>query len=483
VAGAGAYGALGVTSFPAFQQFALVGGSGILLCWMATFGMLPAMLGFTERVRPTTDGGRWAGWRRKARRFDAPWTAMVFAAPRTVLGFGVVLTLAGAGLTAKHFFGQPLEMDMRKLENDKSLTAELYRISHLARDILGAGTESAMVVLADRLEDVRALEGALERRKAAVPHAERPFEDVVSIYDFVPEKQEEKLPLLATIRKRLERARELGAIEDKEWDAIAPYLPPEGLRPFGPAELPVAVRGWFTEKDGTVGRVLYVEPTIGRNDGDLAYLRLFADAYREVTLPSGKVVHGSGRAVIFADLLDGVWANGPRAFGLSVLLTVLALGLAFRRMKDAALAGGALIVGLLWLGGVMALADLKIHFINFAAIPVTIGIGADYAVNILVRARQIGRTAGAAGAVRAAMVTAGGPVVLCSLTTTLAYLALVTSSNQGVRGLGLIAVIGEVTCLAAALLILPAVLIVGAGRERQARDAEPAGDQAARAAS
>jgi predicted RND superfamily exporter protein len=55
-----------------------------------------------------------------------------------------------------------------------------------------------------------------------------------------------------------------------------------------------------------------------------------------------------------------------------------------------------------------------------------------------------------------ALKTTGGAVVLCSLTTMLGYFALVGSHNQGIRSLGEVAVMGEVSCLAAAVLVLPA---------------------------
>jgi predicted RND superfamily exporter protein len=48
---------------------------------------------------------------------------------------------------------------------------------------------------------------------------------------------------------------------------------------------------------------------------------------------------------------------------------------------------------------------------------------------------------------------------LCSLTTTLGYLALLRSINQAIRGLGMLAVMGEVACLFAAVLVLPAALV------------------------
>ena len=85
---------------------------------------------------------------------------------------------------------------------------------------------------------------------------------------------------------------------------------------------------------------------------------------------------------------------------------------------------------------------------------ITFGIGVDYAVNIVQRCVQEG-TGGALKAVR----QTGGAVILCSLTTMLGYIALASSMNLAVGSLGAAAVLGEVACLLAAVLVLPAGLL------------------------
>src|SRR5207302_1931476 len=47
-----AYGALGATRFRGFADFALIGGIGMLVCWLASFVVLPVML--MRFARPTT---------------------------------------------------------------------------------------------------------------------------------------------------------------------------------------------------------------------------------------------------------------------------------------------------------------------------------------------------------------------------------------------------------------------------------------------
>src|SRR5690606_8242397 len=100
------------------------------------------------------------------------------------------------------------------------------------------------------------------------------------------------------------------------------------------------------------------------------------------------------------------------------------------------------------------LAGVRLNFLNFIALPITFGIGVDYAVNIMQRYRREG-----AGGALVAVKETGGAVILCSLTTAFGYLALVQSMNHAVRSLGTAAVLGEIACLLAAVIVLPAALV------------------------
>ena len=51
-----AYGALAVTSFTGFADFALIGGAGMLVCWVASFSLLPALVLRFARVVAAPSG-------------------------------------------------------------------------------------------------------------------------------------------------------------------------------------------------------------------------------------------------------------------------------------------------------------------------------------------------------------------------------------------------------------------------------------------
>ena len=95
------------------------------------------------------------------------------------------------------------------------------------------------------------------------------------------------------------------------------------------ADLPEDLARPFSEVDGTRGRLVFITPTNGKDDNDLHYLLRWADSFRLTKLPNGDVIRGSGRAVIFADILDAVLADIPKAAAVSLSLTVLTVFLAF----------------------------------------------------------------------------------------------------------------------------------------------------------
>ncbi len=467
VAASAAYASLCVTEFRGFRDFGLIGAVGMLLCWVATYWTMPSILVVLERRFPLTFTGEEVQgpassvaslWRRLrdawARTFGWPFAWVIARAPRVVVLVGTALAVLGVGLLVRYVRTDPVEYDMRNMRNDRRLRADEIADKKLAVDITGYVGAEGMAILVDRPEQIPLLRKVLYARRDAAPEGQKPFKDIHALEDFVPPDQAEKIPVLLAIKAKLLRARTLGYVSDADWASLKDRLPDDDIKPFHEADLPADVAQAFTEVDGTRGRIVYISPTDPSVTEDAHYLFRWADAYREAKLPDGSVVLGSGRAVIYADMWAAVIAAIPPAVTCSFLLTALVVILAFRARRASLLVIGALLVGIGWLGGLFALLHVRLNFLNFIALPITFGIGVDYAVNIVQRYVIEGK-----GGVLHTVRQTGGAVVLCSMTTTLGYLALVTSVNFAVRSLGLAAVLGEVSCLLAAVLVLPSALM------------------------
>ena len=141
---------------------------------------------------------------------------------------------------------------------------------------------------------------------------------------------------------------------------------------------------------------------------------------------------------------------GLAFFGVAGVVLLL-----FRRSSTSVLVLGSLATGVLWLAALAMTLGVKLNFTNFIAFPITFGIGVDYSVNVMTRYVQDG-SSDVMGAVR----STGSAVVLClSATTIIGYSSLLLAQNRALYLFGLMAVLGEITCLTTAVVALPAVLL------------------------
>ena len=141
---------------------------------------------------------------------------------------------------------------------------------------------------------------------------------------------------------------------------------------------------------------------------------------------------------------------GASTFGISVDLGVTA---------------AALFSGIFGMLGLMALLGLRMNFLNYIAVPITIGIGVDYPFNVVARLRQEAKEG---GDMSEGLWATGSAVLVCSLTTIIGYAVLLISDNGAIRSFGGAAVLGELTSICAALLFIPG-LVLGLGRLRARR--------------
>jgi len=187
----------------------------------------------------------------------------------------------------------------------------------------------------------------------------------------------------------------------------------------------------------------------------------------------GKDTLLGGTAFVFADVLRSIESDGPRATFAAILgaILVVALVMGVGRHGAATLACGA--AGTLFMLAIASLVGIRVNFLDFVALPITIGIGIDYAVNISARDREDGP-----GHARDVLHTVGGAVALCSYTTIVGYGSLLLSANKAIRSFGLAAILGEGTCLTAALILGPSLLWVLSRRGRTEDDAAPGPDAA-----
>ncbi len=451
-----AYGSLVITDFRGFHDFGIIGCVGMALCWVSAITVLPAAVAAYERFRPfPMTGGKTRRWGQYADAF----AAIARRTPRSVVTVSVVLSLVSIVLVTYAIIQDPFEYDFSKLRSVRQESnSEARTVQGRVNDILASHEQGrGIAVLLDSVDDVPLIEEQLDAMPPSI-HAGHH-----SLHELLPQDIPKKLPMLREIRELCIDIRE--DVEDEETlQKIDDNIPPETIEVPTLQDLPDEVALRFAEKDGTRGRIMVVAEAEEASIWDGRYLVRWAESLRTLRMSDGGRPPLAGTAPVFADMIQAVYEDMPKAIAAAFSATVLLVLASFRRRRDSLLSIMALLMGILWMAGTMAGLRMKLNFLNFVAFPITFGNGVDYSINVLRRYR-LEEQAGNVEPVLSAVRLSGGAVVLCSLTTIVGYTSLYVSANQAMNSFGFAMAISEVTCLVAAVLTMPAVLLMLRGRE------------------
>jgi predicted RND superfamily exporter protein len=448
-AAAAAYGSLAITRFRGFQQFGYIGGLGMLFAWAAAFLLMPSLVGWLDRdesTRPKAppDRARFSYWVAKS----------VGRAPWAVVGVTLAVTVAAA-YEASHFrWAQDVESNFSHLRRrDTWQSGEGYWGARM--DSVIGKYLTPLALIADGPEQARAVDARLKSEQDEPRFAGR-IDSIRSIDDVLPSNQGDKTALVSDIREDV-TPRVKAALPPGQRDYVDKLI---GAEPGTIAldDLPRTFTLGLRERDGHAGDVVLVYPVAASNWWDGEALRAFVDGLRDVardSSPGGRPPRVAGSVALSSDIAQAILHDGARACVVAFAGVVAVVVLLLRFSRATVYVVASLLVGLLWLAGATHLLGIRINFANFIAFPITLGIGVDYAVNVVSRYEMDGERD-----VLSAVRSTGAAVALCSLTTIIGYSSLLMAQNRALYLFGLLAVLGEIACLSVALAGLPATLVL-----------------------
>jgi len=453
LAASAAYGSLFLTNFEGFRQYGILGFSGMVFCWISSVLIFPALLIQIEK-------------RKSLIKNKKPRKSLIFGLlcrimnkiPATILTLSVALTIFSIYEISQLQIENVIETNLGNLRNKKTMTeggAFCFRfLDEIFQHYL-----TPIAILTKDQNQAREVEKEILKKKAD-PTTSELIASVQTIDRFIPPFQKEKIALVGEIKSELPPRifNRLGQSEQKMAKELLKY---SSLQPFSQGDLPPLILDKFTERDGSIGKMVLVEPPLTNSlwgpteiETLIHTLRDTADKVAQTTSP-GSTLPIAGNLTVTSDLLEAVSADGPRATLFAFLSVVGLVIIIFRKPNVVSLMLFALVLGNLWMFGIMLAWGLKINFLNFIALPITFGIGVDYGVNIFHRYRHE-----PSKDILKVVRETGGAVGLCSLTTITGYSSLLIAGNQAFVSFGRLAVLGEVTSLIAAVVTLPSLLLV-----------------------
>lgn len=486
-----AFYAVMLTDFPGLAELGFIAGSGVLLCLLASFTLLPALLAVSEPYLSSYPGT----W--KTVPHDPLW--WLRHAPRTILGLLGLLTVGS-------FLLLPLPQFDYNLLNLQAKGTESVLWEY--RIIAGSGRSSwhatSVAQTLPELYDKKA-------KFTALPVVER----VESLASVLPPQQQERLALvpgLAPVVTPLTFAWD--RMESIDLDVLGTLLSKMRFklnRPvtdWEPAKRPsevvlVAARQALLALQE---RLSTTPPAVSRSALDAWQRALMADFADKLALLQGNVhpagpimladipgylrerfVGHSGRYLLQVYARHNIWERqamqdfvsqlqaidadvtgspivafyaiqemqrGYLRGGLYALAVIAVITLLdFRRLRPTLYALLPLGLGILWIVPCIALLHVPLNMANMVVLPLFMGMAVDCGVHLVHRALETPETAASPLAS-----STGKAVFVSGFTTMVGFASLLVAQHAGIFSLGLLLTLAIGCNLAAGFVVLPLVL-------------------------
>jgi uncharacterized protein len=485
-----------LADFKAIAELGWIAGSGVLLCALSCFVVMPAALRLFDRgTRPVP-----AAVPIETR---AAWLPLLAKRPRWVLGISVAVTAVLAVFALRIDYDHNLlHMQANHLD---SVKWEQTLIEHTA------GASWHALSYAATPEEVLALKARYEQ----LPGVSR----VVEVASLVPPGQSDKLDRLRDIQHRLRMLPQRGAIiphslpRPTDLEAKAARVLTE-LQPLLKADAHLllvqlarnvqilAARVAAADADLTAARLQQFDNFLTRDLADDLHKLRDVTTPAEITLadlPAGvreRYVGQTGQWLLQVFAKDSLWEfdalarfvddirtvdpeatgkpfatlEGLRCMkygfewaGLYALLAIVAVFYVdFRSLSRTLLALAPLAMGMIVSLGVMSLFGFPMNPANMIALPLILGVGADNGIHVL-HDYGLHRDRGPYTLRR----STGLGIMVKALTTIIGFGTLMISQHRGLASLGFILTLGVGCCMLTALVFLPAVLRLVSIRERR----------------
>jgi uncharacterized protein len=423
---------LSLTRFKGFAEFALFAGIGTLCLTVCVLLVFPCILMVVEPL------GLLHSFGKRLYNFDRfrsrPFTRWQPFALGTV-----ALSLAALLAPPQHQF----EMRLEKLgfrNADKQADSLLIAA--------GESMGDPAFFLSATAKESQAIAAALRARKAADTLSPT-LGHIAGLEDLLPARQEEKLAIIRRLRKTI----------TPELIASAPEPLRSNLgkleanwptRPLTIEDLPQQYLSQFIGKTGRTAYFTFVFPNVDLSR-DLNHVA-FAEDLRDIRI-DGKKTQPSGRAVLYSDLLALIIPDTRKVAAAACLTLLLLVFIDVRSVRASFLLLMPVFLSLLWTLGALSFLDMPLNHFNLVALPACVAMSLSSALLVYHRYLEEGR-----GSLHYVLRRCGQTLALCTLVGMATFAALPFSDHEGLRSLGVTAMVGLLLSQAAVFLFMPAFI-------------------------
>ncbi len=441
-----AFFSLGLTRFKALHEMGIISGVGIILCAASFILLFAPLVILTERRWPekitVKEGPK--EWSADDQHFSRGWMRWLFSKKNLVLTSFLLLAPLLMLLKGRPYFDYNLNHILGQQET-KDLDRKIDGIfNHTVNPEVGLASDF------DDAKKAAAALRAVQKKNEASPQGTT-IKGVLSLGDFVPDHQEEKMRKIEEIRKLFtpQIKRVLNAEEQKSYDEMMPMLSPKKITY---EDVPEQIRQKFMDREGSVGRLVFIFPNFDTTRTD-RFMR-FVEEIRGTQCTDCKgPFFSSGESTVFYEIVDLLFRESRYVVLFTVGMIILALWFNFKSLKLTFLVMSPLLIGLAATVGWMGLLNIPFNIINLAAIPIILGTADDYGVHLFQRVMD-----NRSDSLRKSYSVSFRPILGAAITTLVGFGSLGFADMGGIRSFGLLCFVGILICTITTLVWFPPFL-------------------------
>lgn len=421
--------------FRGFSEFGFISGTGILLALFGMLYILPALLVIFDKK---------LNWilisDQEKKEYDG---VHRYPFARTIVIIGLVasvLVLSFSGKLSFQYNFSELEPKFPEYEEFQSFAGQVDDGSKRNPAYIVAETN-------DQVEEIASIVKERMRTDTTSPT----IESVETLQERFPTTDEEVRDKLAKIAEIRELLKDPFLVDRDDEDLEKLRKAAQTTERVSIEQIPNYLKSRFITKDGEVGRFVIVYPSVGLSDGRKSIA--FKDDVSSVTLESGAEFYASSTSIVAASMLDLMRTESPYMVAATFIFIYFFMLFSFRSFRWSVISMLPLVVGLLWLFGVMIIFGLQFNFYNLVVLPAILGIGEDSGVHLAHRYRDEGKNS-----MWQVLSSTGQHITMGSFTTMLGFAGLLFTNHPGLQSIGVMATVGIGMTLLTSVTFLPALI-------------------------
>ncbi len=215
----------------------------------------------------------------------------------------------------------------------------------------------------------------------------------------------------------------------------------------------------YISKDYEISKIT-VQTSTDKIEEKKALLKEIRKILEENKKPEGINANVIGMMAISDEISKSMGSDTVKTSEIALIGILLTVCIAFVSIRYGLSTLLPVTFGVIWTFGIMGYSNFEMSVVSVSGASIMLGLGVDFGIQLTNRFRQEIKNNNLKMAMENTLVGVGKPILTTGTAATIGFSVLLLSTLPVLHGLGILLVVGVISCVIATFLLLPSVLIL-----------------------